>query len=177
MKPLATAPHLLAAWRQLGHAGRVQLLRHVLAAAVDRLRSAGAIPHDFDDGSLDHHVVVALCVRDAQLRPVADLVRLCVRGLDALDAAEPADDIAAHVALAHAALDPDLELARRVRHRLPKPGERRTIYEPRVPAADKKARAQRVLALTAAGKTAAEIAKAERCGVRTVERIRSDNRR
>ncbi|MCB1998137.1 MAG: helix-turn-helix domain-containing protein [Rhodoferax sp.] len=63
-----------------------------------------------------------------------------------------------------------------VEHKLPPPGEQRTIYNPKRPATTTRALHKRIMAATRAGKSAKEIAQAEGISARTVYRVRSLNR-
>lgn len=105
MKPADEAQHLLSLLRDLPFEPRRRLVRRLLDRMLDRLDAASLLPPDTDRGNLDHCVVVALHVGG----DLADVIRLCVRALEADD---PPAELFARIAVGYAATDPDLHLGR-----------------------------------------------------------------
>ncbi len=107
LRPVDEAPHLVSAFRQLGQAGRVELVRRLLGRALTRM---GLAHDDFDR-------LVVRCIADAaspststENKALADLVRLCIRAIEASLPLAP--EHFQPIADAYARTDRDLHLGR-----------------------------------------------------------------
>lgn len=122
LRPADEAPHLLSAYRQLDGAGKRDLVRRILAAAVERIgldshvrtRQFAWFAIRWVPGD-DFDVLVPACIAiarsgkgDATQKAAAELAWSCVRWLESAD---PNAEAFAHVALEYARLDPVFKLA------------------------------------------------------------------